>query len=97
MKKLEAINGDKIRALTIEDFLQWALPFLISSKVITGTDEQVALVKKALPIIQERIVTLERSNSHACISICRASSISMQRAEAKICEMMPQKVVIAAS
>ena len=58
MKKLEAINGDKIRALTQDKFLEWALPFLTDSKVISGSSEEIELVKKALPIIQERIVTL---------------------------------------
>jgi len=56
MKKLEAINGDKIRALTIDEFLKWSLPFLIKSKIITGTPDEIALVKAALPIIQERII-----------------------------------------
>lgn len=55
MKKLEAINGDKIRALTLEEFLDWSLPFLKKADVIIGTDEEIALVKAALPIIQERI------------------------------------------
>ncbi len=58
MKKLEAINGDKIRALTIDEFLTWSLPFLTKKKVITGTDAEIALVKKALPLIQERIIML---------------------------------------
>jgi glutamyl-tRNA synthetase len=58
MKKLEAINGDKIRALTLDEFLSWSLPFLKDVGVITGTDAEIALVKAALPIIQERIVTL---------------------------------------
>ena len=58
MKKLEAINGDKIRALTIDEFLSWSLPFLKEAKIITGTDSEVALVRSALPLIQERIVTL---------------------------------------
>ena len=58
MKKLEAINGDKIRALTLDEFLQWSLPFLTKAGVITGTDSEIALVKSALPIIQERIVKL---------------------------------------
>jgi glutamyl-tRNA synthetase len=58
MKKLEAINGDKIRALTIDDFLSWSLPFLKDGGIITGTDSEIALVKSALPLIQERIVTL---------------------------------------
>ncbi|CAB4833081.1 unannotated protein [freshwater metagenome] len=56
MKKLEAINGDKIRALTIDEFLKWTLPFLIKANVISGTDSEIDLVKRALPIIQERIV-----------------------------------------
>jgi glutamyl-tRNA synthetase len=56
MKKLEAINGDKIRALTIDQFLEWALPFLIKAKTITGTPDEIDLVKRALPIIQERII-----------------------------------------
>ncbi len=59
MKKLEAINGDKIRALTLDDFLARSLPFLIDAQVIAGTDEEVALVKAALPIIQERIIKLD--------------------------------------
>jgi glutamyl-tRNA synthetase len=58
MKKLEAINGDKIRALTQDKFLEWALPFLTNAKVITGSSDEIELVKRALPIIQERIVTL---------------------------------------
>ena len=58
MKKLEAINGDKIRALSPEEFLIRALPFLKDAGVIKGTDAEINLVKKALPIIQERIVKL---------------------------------------
>ena len=58
MRKLEAINGDKIRALTIDDFLTRSLPFLKAAHVITGTDEEIALVKAALPIVQERITKL---------------------------------------
>ena len=58
MKKLEAINGDKIRALTIDEFLDWSLPFLTKAGVITGTADEIALVKIALPLIQERIIML---------------------------------------
>jgi glutamyl-tRNA synthetase len=58
MKKLEAINGEKIRRLDLDDFLARSLPFLISAGVITGTPSEVETVRKALPLIQERIVTL---------------------------------------
>jgi glutamyl-tRNA synthetase len=61
MKKLEAINGDKIRALSLEEFLKWTLPFLTKAGIITGTDAEVELVKRALPIIQERIVKLDET------------------------------------
>lgn len=58
MKKLEAINGDKIRALGVDDFLSRALPFLIKDGVISGSDAEVAIVRSALPIIQERIARM---------------------------------------
>lgn len=58
MKKLEAINGDKIRALSIEEFLERSLPFLLRENVISGNENEVSLVKQALPIIQERIIKL---------------------------------------
>lgn len=59
MKKLEAINGDKIRALSAEEFLERALPFLTQTNVISGSESEIQLVKAALPIIQERIVKLD--------------------------------------
>lgn len=61
MKKLEAINGDKIRALSLEDFARWTIPFLTKAKIIEGSDAEIALVKRALPLIQERIVKLDEA------------------------------------
>jgi len=58
MKKLEAINGDKIRALSPEDFFNRALPFLQRAEIMSGSDADIALIKRALAIIQERIATL---------------------------------------
>ena len=58
MKKLEAINGDKIRALTIDDFLERALPFVLKAGIISGTDDERAVIRSVLPIIQERIAKL---------------------------------------
>jgi glutamyl-tRNA synthetase len=95
MKKLEAINGDKIRALSIEDFLERALPFLIASKVITGSDAQVSLVKKALPIIQERIVRLKEVIP--MLSFLFVDQVEFDsESGAKIGEADAQKVVAAA-
>ncbi|CAN2188304.1 GlnS Glutamyl- and glutaminyl-tRNA synthetases [Candidatus Nanopelagicaceae bacterium] len=61
MKKLEAINGDKIRALPLDEFAKWTIPFLKKADVIAGSDEEIALVMKALPLIQERIVKLDEA------------------------------------
>lgn len=58
MKKLEAINGEKIRQLSAEELVARSTPFLVAAGVITGDDEEMAMVRKALPLIQERIVTL---------------------------------------
>ncbi len=58
MKKLEAINGDKIRLLTLDELLNRTLPFLKKANVIDGSDSEIAVVKSALPLIQERIATL---------------------------------------
>ena len=61
MKKLEAINGDKIRALPLEEFASWTIPFLKKADVIAGIDDEIDLVMKALPLIQERIVKLDEA------------------------------------
>lgn len=58
MKKLEAINGDKIRALSPDDFYDRALPFLIKAQLLTEGREERQLLLRSLPIIQERITTL---------------------------------------
>ncbi|MFZ9926823.1 MAG: glutamate--tRNA ligase [Candidatus Nanopelagicaceae bacterium] len=60
MKKLENINGDKIRALTLNDFYTWSLPFLQRAKVVSTpiSSEEERVVKLALPIIQERLIKL---------------------------------------
>ena len=58
MKKLEAINGDKIRNLTLEDFLVRALPFLLKDGVVSGNEEELKVLRQALPIIQERIARM---------------------------------------
>jgi len=58
MKKLEAINGDKIRLLGVEDLLSRVTPFLVKDGVITGQPAELDIVRKALPLIQERIATL---------------------------------------
>ena len=63
MKKLEAINGDKIRALTLDELTNRILPFLKRDQIISGNPEEITIVKSAVPIIQERIATLAEASS----------------------------------
>ena len=63
MKKLEAINGDKIRELTIDDLVNRILPFLKKDGIIHGSEEEISIVKSAAPIIQERIATLAEASA----------------------------------
>lgn len=92
MKKLEAINGDKIRALTIEDFLKRSLPFLLREGVISGSQEEIDLVGKALPIIQERIVRLKEVV--AMLGFLFVTEVKFDEESArKVAEAEAQKVI----
>jgi len=92
MKKLEAINGDKIRALTIDEFLSWSLPFLKDAGIITGTDSEIALVRSALPLIQERIVTL--SEVPAMLAFLFTPAFAVDEASApKIADAESKKIL----
>ncbi len=92
MKKLEAINGDKIRALTIDEFLSWSLPFLKDAGIITGTDSEIALVRSALPLIQERIITL--SEVPAMLALLFTTAFAVDEASApKIADAESKKIL----
>ncbi len=60
LRKLEAINGDKIRALPAQDFASRILPFLQEAGLISheATDAELQLLRAAAPHIQERMVHL---------------------------------------
>jgi glutamyl-tRNA synthetase len=93
MKKLESINGDKIRALTLEKFMEWSLPFLLESKVISGTQDELAVIKSALPIIQERIIKL--SEIPAMLNFLFVKDFSIAPDEiSKVTDEVSQKVLI---
>ncbi len=59
-KKLEAINGDKIRALDAADFATRITPFLRVAGLVADppSEAETALVRAAAPLIQERISRL---------------------------------------
>jgi glutamyl-tRNA synthetase len=60
MRKLESINGDKIRELDPADFVQRIIPFLEQDQLVSDppTAEQLAVVEAAAPLIQGRIARL---------------------------------------
>jgi glutamyl-tRNA synthetase len=60
VRKLEAINGDKIRALDPADFVARITPFLTGAGLVAdpAPGAQATLVADAAPLIQERISKL---------------------------------------
>ncbi len=60
VRKLEAINGDKIRELDPADFVERITPFLQRDGLVGDppSAEQAAVVEAAAPLIQGRISTL---------------------------------------
>jgi len=60
MKKLEAINGDKIRELPAAELALRALPFMQVEHLIGAepTTSELTVLEGAIPLIQERVVTL---------------------------------------
>jgi len=60
MRKLEAINGDKIRALDPGDFAARITPFLARAELVTDppSASEAALIAAAAPLIQSRISKL---------------------------------------
>ncbi len=60
IKKLEAINGDWIRALAPEDFVTRLVPFLQEAGLLSHepSDDEIGLVRAAAPLVQERMAHL---------------------------------------
>jgi glutamyl-tRNA synthetase len=63
VRKLQAINGDKIRELDPADFTARITPFLHRANLVAGppTADQERLVAAAAPLIQTRISTLAQA------------------------------------
>ena len=59
LKKLESINGDWVRLLDPEDFVGRILPFLQRAGLVSAEPgEDLALVRAAAPLVQERVQRL---------------------------------------
>jgi len=62
-KKADSINASHLRLLALEDFTKRIIPYLQSAGVIgaTVTDNEMAILTEAAPLIQERIVVLSEA------------------------------------
>ncbi|MEQ7124794.1 glutamate--tRNA ligase [Actinopolymorpha sp. B11F2] len=62
-KKLDAINGDKIRALGVDELAHRIMPFLQAAGLVAEPvhPDQARLVAAAVPLIQERLTRLTES------------------------------------
>ena len=63
LKKCTAINGDWIRDLADDDLIDRIVPFLVEANVIDypPTADQQAVLRAAVPLVQERMETLSQS------------------------------------
>ncbi|WP_410793869.1 glutamate--tRNA ligase [Kribbella sp. C-35] len=63
-KKCEAINAAHMRLLPQEEFAQRMIPFLAKSGVLPEqpSEEQLAVLRAAVPLVQERMDTLSESD-----------------------------------
>jgi glutamyl-tRNA synthetase len=63
VRKLEAINGDKIRALGPADFAARITPFLAGAGLVATppTAAEAGLIAAAAPLVQERATTLAQA------------------------------------
>jgi glutamyl-tRNA synthetase len=60
LKKAEAINAAHLRALPVEELAKRIVPYLRAAEILPAepTDEQLALLSAATPLVNERMTTL---------------------------------------
>jgi len=85
VRKLEAINGDKIRALAPADFVARIMPFLQRAGVIGDpvSEEDAALVAAAAPHIQTRISRLTEAAGMLGFLFAREPDFEVQPEDAE--------------
>jgi glutamyl-tRNA synthetase len=81
--------------LTLDKFLELSLPFLLKSKVISGNQEEIAIVRSALPIIQERIIKLSEIPSMLNFLFVKDFTI-VHEESSKISDDASQKILVTA-
>jgi glutamyl-tRNA synthetase len=63
VKKAEAINGDHVRALPAEEFVERVIPYLVAAGTLpeTPSAEQLDTLRAIAPLIQERLIVLSEA------------------------------------
>ena len=77
-KKADAINGDQIRLLTLEDFTARMIPYLQAGNVLSNdpTDVQLEILTAAAPLVQTRMNVLSEAPDLLEFLFTPASQIS---------------------
>jgi glutamyl-tRNA synthetase len=68
-KKALAINSEHIRALSIDELINYAVPYMHRDKILSADnsdslqDRERQILQKAIPLVQERVQTLSQASS----------------------------------
>ncbi len=57
LKKAEALNGDHVRRLPVDEFVERSIPYLVTAGVLDGAPDaaQRSVLESAAPLVQERV------------------------------------------
>ncbi len=80
LKKADSINASHIRTLSLEDFTKRLVPYLQKDVVLSSpaTPEELEILTKAAPLIQERITVLGEATGMLSFLFVDASKIEIQ-------------------
>jgi glutamyl-tRNA synthetase len=99
VRKLEAINGDKIRALDPVDFVARIMPFLTVAGLVPDPvpGAQAGLITAAAPLIQERISKLTEAPAMLGFLLVSEAGFTIDDADAEQVLMAESGPVLAAA
>ena len=95
LKKCTAINGDWIRALADDDLIDRIVPFLVEANVIDypPTADQQAVLRAAVPLVQERMETLSQSVGMLAFLLVPSERFEVDAADAETV-LSPESTVV---
>jgi glutamyl-tRNA synthetase len=95
LKKCTAINGDWIRELSGDDLIDRIVPFLVDAYVIDypPTADQQAVLRAAVPLVQERMETLSQSVGMLAFLLVPSERFEVDAADAEAV-LSPESMVV---